>query len=160
MTRQTSNQYHRIYLASSWRNKYQPGLVMLLREWGHEVYDFRNPKPGDTGFQWSEIDPVWQDWSVVEYRKSLSHPTAEYGFKLDMEALRWADVVVLLLPSGRSAHSEAAWHRGQGKPVIIHSPVHCEPELMYKMFNAITENENELFAHLNFSLSQIDALCL
>lgn len=103
---------------------------------------------------------MWQDWTVLQYRKSLSNSIAEHGFKLDMEALKLADVVVLLLPSGRSAHSEAAWHRGQGKPVIIHSPEPCEPELMYKMFNAITGDESELFAHLDCPLSQIEALSL
>lgn len=29
----------RIYVASSWRNTYQPGVVAALREAGHEVYD-------------------------------------------------------------------------------------------------------------------------
>ena len=36
----------RIYVASSWRNKYQPEVVAALRKAGHEVYDFRNPKDG------------------------------------------------------------------------------------------------------------------
>lgn len=46
----------RIYVASSWRNKIQPSVVVALREAGHEVYDFRNPREGDTGFHWSDID--------------------------------------------------------------------------------------------------------
>ena len=160
MTQQVSENHHRIYLASSWRNLYQPDLIIRLRTWGHEVYDFRNPQPGNSGFHWSAIDAVWENWSVLEYRESLSNPIAEHGFKLDMDALKWSDVVVLLLPSGRSAHSEAAWHCGQGKPVIVHSPEPCEPELMYKMYNAITEDEDELFAHLNIPLSQMEALSL
>ena len=32
----------RIYVASSWRDPYQPEVVAALREAGHEVYDFRN----------------------------------------------------------------------------------------------------------------------
>ena len=47
----------RIYVASSWRNTLQPGVVAALRGDGHEVYDFRNPAPGVKGFAWSEIDP-------------------------------------------------------------------------------------------------------
>lgn len=31
----------RIYVASSWRNLVQPGVVTILRRLGHEVYDFR-----------------------------------------------------------------------------------------------------------------------
>ena len=40
----------RIYVASSWRNQYYPAVVTRLREAGHEVYDFRNPPHGGTGF--------------------------------------------------------------------------------------------------------------
>jgi len=33
----------KFYVASNWRNQYQPRVVELLRLMGHEVYDFRNP---------------------------------------------------------------------------------------------------------------------
>jgi hypothetical protein len=33
----------KIYVASSWRNAEQPEIVGLLRDLGHEVYDFKNP---------------------------------------------------------------------------------------------------------------------
>ena len=45
----------RIYVASSWRNEArQQATVHALRGAGHEVYDFRNPAPGDTGFSWRQ----------------------------------------------------------------------------------------------------------
>ena len=50
----------KIYVASSWRNEYQQEVVKVLRELGHEVYDFKNPE-GRTGFQWSAIDKDWQN---------------------------------------------------------------------------------------------------
>ena len=151
---------HKIYLASSWRNRYQPGLVQLLRSasGGHEVYDFRNPAPGNSGFSWSEIDPEWSasgGWDASKYRAGLSSPIAEKGFQMDMGALENADIVVLLLPSGRSAHVEAAYHKGKGGVVIVHSPEPCEPELMYKMFNAITETDEELLGLLDLKLAQL-----
>lgn len=31
----------RVYVATSWRNEFQPGVVAALREDGHEVYDFK-----------------------------------------------------------------------------------------------------------------------
>lgn len=37
----------KIYVASSWRNSHQPAVVQALRADGHDVYDFRNPAPGD-----------------------------------------------------------------------------------------------------------------
>jgi hypothetical protein len=47
----------KIYLASSWKNTAQMNALRLLREAGHEVYDFRNPEPGNTGFSWKECIP-------------------------------------------------------------------------------------------------------
>lgn len=46
----------RIYVASSWRNPYQPEVVAALRKAGHEVYDFRNPKDNPGGFHWADVD--------------------------------------------------------------------------------------------------------
>lgn len=47
----------KIYLASSWRNQRQPDVLDMLTEEGHEVYDFRNPFHGNSGFSWEDIDP-------------------------------------------------------------------------------------------------------
>lgn len=149
----------RIYLASSWRNPYQPILVRLLREQGHRVYDFRNPSVGydnpvdvTEGFAWSQLDHDWQQWDKRTYRDCLqSHPVAARGFQSDWQAMQWADTGVLLLPSGRSAHIEAGYFTGAGKDLHILLDGHeIEPELMYLMATAIHVTPDELF----------DALCL
>ena len=98
----------KIYVASSWRNPYQPEVVAALRKAGHEVYDFRNPEDNPGGFHWADVAPDWQDWQPAEYIRNLSHPVAEKGFKADLNAMRWADTCVLVLPCGRSAHTEAS----------------------------------------------------
>lgn len=123
----------RIYLASSWRNKYQPDLVRILREDGHEVYDFRHPKPGGNGFSWSEIDKDWKSWTPQRYAECLEHPIATRGFENDFSGMKSSDACVLLLPCGRSAHLECGWFIGQGKPCFVMVPETCEPELMYRL---------------------------
>ena len=123
----------RVYVASSWRNIVQPGVVVALRKMGHEVYDFRNPRKGDTGFHWSEIDPDWQSWNGERYVKALSHPIVEAGFRSDLEAMEWADTFVLVQPCGRSAHLKLGWAVGQGKPTIMVLGPDIEPELMAKL---------------------------
>lgn len=123
----------KIYVASSWRNERQPEVVRSLRGRGHEVYDFRNPSPVDRGFRWSEIDRGWQNWAPEEYRTALTHPKAERGFRNDYDAMLLADAFVLLMPCGRSAHLEAGWAIGQGKPTCILFETKVEPELMYKL---------------------------
>ncbi len=142
-----------IYVASSWRNRYQPAMVELLREAGHEVYDFRHPREGNKGFHWSEIDPDWQAWRTPEYVKALEHPLAVSGFSVDMEALRVAGTVLLLLPCGRSAHLEAGWAAGAGKRVLIYIPKGepVEPELMYAMSGGITDDTAQLLEWLKGS---------
>lgn len=121
----------RIYAASSWRNKKQPEIVQALRSAGHEVYDFRNPPNGVKGFAWSEIDPDWMAWSAARYRDLLTtHPIASRGFVTDLRGMQWADVCVLILPCGRSAHLEAGWFCGQGKRCIVLTQDGEEPELM------------------------------
>ena len=137
----------KLYVASSWRNSDQPDVVRLLRGAGHEVYDFRHPPGGDhLGFSWSDTldDPnelPWQEWDADRYLAALRSPIAHAGFASDFGAMQWADAGVLVLPCGRSAHLEAGWMLGAGKPVWILldeigglvSPANgfANPELMY-----------------------------
>ena len=138
-----------IYVASSWRNPHQQMVVKALREKDHEVYDFRNPTPGNHGFAWSSIDPKWEEWKPDVYRQALKHPIAEDGFYLDMDALRRAEACVLVLPCGRSAHLELGYAAGTGcwTGILMLEP--NEPELMYKMSNGVFISVDELVDSLD-----------
>jgi hypothetical protein len=136
-----------VYVASSWRNPYQPALIQTLRAAGIASYDFRNPE-GSTGFAWSEIDPNWQSWTAEQYIQALNHPRAEEGFSNDFDAMCRADRFILLLPSGRSAHLEAGWAIGQGIPTAIITEDGQEPELMAKMADLVTNSLMDLFSWL------------
>lgn len=137
----------KLYVASSWRNQLQPIVVSLLREVGHDVYDFRNP-PGATGFAWREIDEEWERWTPEQYIKALEHTRAEAGFTSDFNAMRDAEGCVLVLPCGRSAHLEAGWFVGQGRPVFVLLDQSSEPELMYKLAARLCTDEVELLIAL------------
>ena len=138
----------RIYVASSWRNKYYAEVVERLRAAGHEVYDFRNPPHGGAGFHWTDIDPDAPNWTFPQYAQGLTHPKAERQFVADLQALQWADTCVLVLPCGRSAHTEAGWMAGAGKKVIAYIPEMVEPELMYKLFHTVVGDLNSLIEAL------------
>jgi hypothetical protein len=140
----------RIYAASSWRNTHQPQVVQALRDAGHEVYDFRNPRPGDNGFRWVDIDPNHQHWTPAAFCEALQHPIAEASFQSDWGGMEWADVGVLILPCGRSAHLEAGYFVGAAKYLFILIPpgVQIEPELMYLMSDRICLSLDELIARL------------
>lgn len=138
----------KIYVASSWRNPLQPNIVTVLRDAGHEVYDFRNPAPGNGGFAWSTIDREWLGWQPEEFARLLTtHPVAAAGFKLDRDALDWSDTCVMVLPCGRSAHLEAGYACGKGKRVIFYlHPDKFEPELMYLLGDALVCSDAEMLA--------------
>ena len=138
----------KIYVASSWRNQYFPEVVERLRAEGHEVYDFRNPPHGGNGFKWTTIDPNAPNWTFDEYKEGLKHPLAQRQFQADLEALEWADTCVLVLPCGRSAHTEAGWLSGRGRRVLVYIPEMLEPELMYLLFDGVVGTLDELVAAL------------
>lgn len=141
-----------IYVASSWRNACQPAVVTMLRQVGYTVYDFRQPIPGDSGFHWSSCGFDQTDRSAKlfdRYLSALASPEAVRGYGLDFEAMLRSDACVLVLPSGNSAHLEAGWFTGMGRPVFAYMPEEFTPELMYKMIDGIFRSFPALVAALD-----------
>ncbi len=131
----------KIYVASSWRNKDQPMMVAFLRHKGFNVYDFKCSE----GFSWDQIDPEWKSWTVKQYKEGLVHSLSVRGYMRDYEAMETSDICILVLPSGRSAHTEAGWMKGMGKKVFVYMPTMEEPELMYKIYNGIFTDMDDLY---------------
>lgn len=151
-----------IYVASSWRNPYQPTVVQLLRADGHRVFDFRHPDPTDqdnTGFRWSDVDQDYRNWSLERYVELLDHPISERAFGLDMGALIRCDACVMVMPCGTSSHLELGYAKGAGKVTAILYPIgiaaqdinrraynigeRFEPELMVKMADELIIGEEQ-----------------
>ncbi len=145
----------RIYVASSWRNDQQPRVVEALREAGHEVYDFRNPKPGETGFSWKKILPAPPPWSAEDTRDVLAHPVSQHGFDLDFEAMKWADTIVMVQPCGRSAALELGWGAGAGKRTCVLLADAQEPELMLKCADRLCTSLEEVIAFVAAPVSKV-----
>ena len=120
----------------------------MLRKAGHDVYDFRNPPSGDEGFKWSCVDENYLEWTPQQYRNQLQHPRAVKQFQNDIDAMLACDTCVLVLPCGRSAHTEAGWFAGKGKSVLVYIPTKQEPELMYKLFDGVCCSIDELLEAL------------
>lgn len=146
----------RIYLASSWRNPYHTGVLSALRGIGYEVYDFKNPKPGNHGFGWAEIDPNWENWSPRAYRRGVEHPVAKAHFRHDWDAMNWANTGVLLLPCGKDAHIEAGYLAGAGRRIFIllADPDQPAAELMYSI---AWETRGDICVTLNELIHALEA---
>lgn len=138
----------KIYVASSWRNNYQPAIVATLQAAGFPTYDFREPQPGKSGFSWSDISKRWMHWTTSEYIAALDTPIAKEGFGNDMTALRECDICILVLPCGRSAHLELGYAAGAGKKTAILCMTDAEPELMNKMVHHISPGVMDLLGWL------------
>ena len=142
----------RIYVATSWKNVDQPAIVKILREAGHEAYDFRNPAPGQKGFAWrdcggiaAEDGPGTGAKTIPSYLEAVESDRAIQGFSFDKAALEWCDTCILVLPCGRSAHLELGYAAGQGKDtyVLLHEDK-FEPELMYLLNTGIATDLDQI----------------
>lgn len=110
-------------------------MVRVLTSAGHEVYDFKNPAPGDNGFGWRQVDPSHDHGEPVtaeRWRRMVDHPVALKGYAHDMGAMKWAELCVYVLPCGRSASFEAGWFLGAGKRLVVLALEATEPELMFR----------------------------
>ena len=136
-----------IYVASSWNNPQHPSVVQELRHRGHEVYDFRHPRGRDDRSVWKELHIKKETVYGEEMVDLLDTPFARARFQEHLEAMREADVCILLLPCGRSAHIEAGYMKGLGKTVYVLGSVFDElkPELMYLTFDAFFPLYEPLF---------------
>lgn len=134
----------KIYVASSWRNNYQPGVVTVLRQDGHQVYDFKGPGDGWGGA--GEVDPDWQNWpqDIPRYIAGLNHPRAIEGFRRDMDALEASDACVMVAPCGPSASMEMGWACGSGRFVAVYMPEIRERDLMVKMADYVGQDLEEI----------------
>jgi len=139
----------RIYLASSWKNA---DLVISwqaeLLKHGFEVDAFCNDISGRFVFHFSEIgDP--KELDAINF---LEDNRSKKAFQEDKKWLDWADVCLLILPAGNSAHLEAGYAKGQGKKLIIwQNEFPCgEFDVMYGFADLITDS---VTAVIEFSMS-------
>lgn len=143
-----------IYVASSWRNPHYEGILDCLDQWALPYYNWRD----EEGFHWSDVfsnlvgfdslkhhvDHWTEPIPPYMFANALAHERARAGFERDMQHLREATAVILLLECGKSAHLEAGWAIGAGKPTALYMTGPLQPELMYGMFDLVTDDIDRL----------------
>jgi hypothetical protein len=132
----------KIYVASSWRNTFYNSVLATFGAAGHDVWDWRNPPTGGSGFKWADAGLEFSAESderpavhPINWCAALAHPAAQRGFASDLAGMNWCDAGVLLHPCGRSAHLEAGWLAGRGKKVHVLALEPVEPDLMVLALN-------------------------
>lgn len=134
----------KIYLATSWRNESYYRILNLLRDKGHQVYDFR-----EKAFKFDAI--ANKPWDSMDWRDQmdlLMHPYANEAFNKDFTALNEYDVLVMLYPCGNDAHAEMGYAKGQGKYTIIYVQEGYNVGLMDKMADKFVTSDQLLLEAL------------
>ena len=111
-----------VYLIGSLRNPEVPKIATILRDKGIEVFD-------DWHAGGEKADEEWMRYERDRghtYQQALKGHAARHTFEYDKQHLDRADVGVMVMPAGKSAHLELGYLRGQGKPAYIYMPE--EPE--------------------------------
>lgn len=129
----------KIYIASSWKNeKGAIKLAQYLRRWGHEVDCFCDPSCPRYIFHWTEFVNTPEELQKYDALSFLDDERTVKAFLEDRKWLDWADAVVILMPCGKSAHLEAGYAVGQGKPVFAYGRFpKGEFDVMYGFFDGL-----------------------
>lgn len=135
----------KVYLIGALANRSIISLSNNIRQLGYDVFDdWISPGP--------QADEFWQEYEAERgrtYKEALNGHHADTVFDYDVRHLHEADIVVMVLPCGKSAHLELGWAIGQGK--VGYVLFDEEPErydLMYRFADDIFFSRDELLLAL------------
>lgn len=125
-----------VYLIGSLRNPMIPTIGRELRDKGMYVFD-------DWFAAGPDADDRWRDYEKERgrtYIEALDDGwAANHVFQFDLTHLDQADVGLLVLPAGRSAHLELGYMLGQGKSgyIVLDNPDRWD--VMYRFAHGVFE---------------------
>lgn len=110
----------KIYISATWKNRLSVRkLAETLRLHGHEVFDFTDPDSRKTHEVPPEMFPEKFDPSKHIYKEYIDRNEWRNVVNENREAIKWADLIILLLPCGIDATADWALGVGMGKCSII-----------------------------------------
>jgi len=138
----------KIYLASSWKNKpYVCQWAKKLRFFKFEVDAFCDEECKDRiVYEISKIKGS-ENTNIKDF---MLHGEVQKAFAENKKWLDWCDVLILLLPAGKSSHLEAGYAAGTGKKVVIYSEkfILGEYDVMYGFADLITDDLGDVITFL------------
>lgn len=140
----------RIYISASWKNRLLVRkLAEILREYNHEVFDFTDPRCRKTHETPPEMFPERFDPSRHIYRKYIDREEWRAVVNENREAIKWADLIILLLPCGIDATADWALGVGLGKrTVIVGHPNKGERSEVHLWADAMLDSVDDLIPWL------------
>jgi len=144
----------KIYISSSWSNRAKVReIATQLRRDGHNVYDFTDPAtrkvpecPPES--QQEPFDPAIHK-SYAAYMKTEKAARLYASVMNNQEAIRWCDLVILLLPCGNDSHADWAYGVGQGKrSIVVGQPRKGEQTYTQMWADKIIDTVPEMYAYI------------
>ena len=133
------------YVIGSLRNPNIVPFANALQAEGYEAFcDWKSPGP--------DADDFLRDYAKargLNYKQTLQTYAARQIYEFDKKHLDRCDAAVVLMPAGKSAHLEAGYTIGKGKPCFI--VFDAEPERIDVMYGFLTEtffSQQEFFEYL------------
>lgn len=138
----------KIYLAGSFAHKaYIRDLGKRIRAFGHDVYVFCDYHTD--AFQCSTALRKSGVHKELNPCSALNNELVRMIGNANWEELKQCDCVIVTLPSGKSAHLEAGWAKGQGKKVFVFGELQQgDFDAMYVMLDGVY-NADELVAMMH-----------
>lgn len=133
----------KLYIIGTFKNDRIEPLGDKLRKHGFEVFDsWRATHPESDQIMWK-----YERARGHNYKEALRGLAAQNAFLFDKRHLDNSDLAILVMDAGRSAHIEAGYMIGCGKPVFVLLEPEKKIERLDLMHNFLTdffETEEEL----------------
>lgn len=136
-----------IFLSGSLRNPDVPHVGNELRQAGYDVFD-------DWHAGGTFADDEWMKYERIRgrtYKEALAGYNAKHIFDYDLEHLNRADVGVLLMPAGKSAHLELGymlWARQKPGYILCLTDEPDRWDIMVQFATAVCFSVEELLEEL------------
>lgn len=134
----------KVYIIGSLHNDNVPKIANRLRAEGWEVFD-------DWYAAGPDADDYWRDYEKQRGRsfaQALSGLAADHVFSFDRRHLAEADVVVLVLPAGKSGHLELGWALGRGQVGFVLTDDPERWDVMYRFADGVFEDLEDLVVRI------------
>ena len=139
---------YQYFIASRWRNRDKVlELVKQLRERNKTVFSFFEGSKKVFSIFDSKLDPESVMKKFESTKKWQKDQRVRKIFEKDVEGLKKAKVLILLLPAGKSAHIEAGVAYGLGKKCILIGD-QKEAESLYFIFDEIYPSIDDYLKNL------------
>ena len=143
----------KLYLIGSLRNERIPVIAEELRAAGFDVFD-----------DWYAIGPEADDhWKTYEqgrgrtYKQALRGEVCRNAFEFDRSHIDASDIGVLVLPAGKSAHTELGYMSNPAAMKRTYVLMDGDTErwdIMYRFFTGVAYDVPELIGEINGTARQ------